>query len=669
MSASLSSSTTTRRAGTLPLPVSASPQPGLLREMLEQFRPQSMIECFLWTSIVVVGQRYWLVTAFQRPHDSLAVAAMYRHHDWPSSPRLSGLASGNLGDGNLWETHGQGLVSFPFASVSLHAFCLRLFGIVGLMVADGLGTLCYYLVVLAFLRLFVRSSLLANCLAFLIAGNILDLGMAEYLRHLPGIPVELRFRGYRIPRPFITEIHFVACMAISLWILGRQDARQSRWTWGCLGGFLALLIQGDFHGFLVMALAVVLLAAVSAVLEYQKLGTIGMCLAVCGLVFLSGSSVFWMQRAFENPDVPRRLGMFTLPRGQLWQLPSGALLQKCLEAAAFMAGFSFLMHRGWKQPSHGTRALALACLAFVAYEAIFILGFTTGKGIQLYHFVDRLTSIISYCWVALLGYLIESFCVLIITLPWRRFTEWFDRWASTGLKTAVLGIAVGGILLAFHDETRSGPNLEHMRVNLYPELTHYRDDFAALTSELNRPEYADCKVAATLDHQVFSWWVSFHKSYSFLPDPFSTTAADGEIERRLVWFLREMNVDETGFLELLHSRMFRNLWLGHDKYQCSKAYQFAPLDDYEAGAIQEYEKSTILDSWVQAVPISEQQRLLRLFKSPGNSADLGQKPRLDLIISTSSPRLPGPNPTEYELVYRNPTFQVWKHGNHQSSGQ
>src|SRR5579862_5530958 len=214
MSASpATSSTTNRLRTTAPLPRQVPAKSGFFREMLEQLRPQSMVECILWMSIVVVGQRYWLVTAFQRPHDSLAVAAMYRHHDMQYYPLISSLAQGNLGEGNLWENRGQGLVSFPFASVSLHAACLRLFGIVGLMVADGLGTLCYYLAVLAFLRLFVRSSLLANCLAFLIAGNILDLGVTEYLRFLPGVPVELRFRGYRIPRPFITEIHFVACMA------------------------------------------------------------------------------------------------------------------------------------------------------------------------------------------------------------------------------------------------------------------------------------------------------------------------------------------------------------------------------------------------------------------------------------------------------------------------
>jgi hypothetical protein len=637
--------------------------------MLEQIRPQSMVECLLWMSIVVVGQRYWLVTAFQRPHDSLTVAAMYRHHDIQYYPLISSLAQGNLGEGNLWENRGQGLVSFPFASVSLHAGCLRLFGIVGLMVADGLGTLCYYLVVLAFLRLFVRSSLLANCLAFLITGNILDLGMAEYLRYLPGVPAELRFRGYRIPRPFITEIHFVACMSLGLWILGRTEARQSRWTWGCLGAFLALLLQGDAHGFLVMGLAIALLTIACVAIEFRNPGKLGVCIGVCGLAFLAASSMFWVQRCFENPDVPRRLGMFTLPRGQTWQLTNTMLLQRCLEAAAFMAGFSFLMHRGWKQPSHGTRALALACLAILAFEAIFILGFTTGKGIQLYHFVDRLSGIISYCWIALLGYLIESFCVLIITLPWRRLAEPLDRWAPVGLKAIVLCIAVGGILLSFHDEARSGPNLSHMRASMYPELKSYRDDFAALTAELAKPAYVDCKVAATLDHQVFAWWVSFHRGYSFLPDPFSTTVPDSEIERRIMWFLHEINADTNTFKELLHSKMFRIMWLGHDKYQCSKAYQFAPLDDYEPEAIEALNNSTILDSWVQAVPVSEQRRLISLFERSEDSTAWGEKPRLDLIITNASPRLPSPSRSGYDLVYRNGTFEVWKQRNQHSTGK
>ncbi len=663
MSTSLSSPSIAKRLQTSPsLPSADFAHSGFLREMLDQLRPQSMVECILWMSIVVVGQRYWLVAAFQRPHDSLGVAAMYRHHDIQYYPLISSLAQGNLGEGNLWENRGQGLVSFPFASVSLHAACLRLFGIVGLMVADGLGTLCYYLVVLAFLRLFVRSSLLANCLAFLITGNILDISLVHQLHALPGVPEELRFRGYRIPRPFMTEIHFVACMGLCLWVLGRPEARRNKWVWACLGVFLAFLLQGDFHGFVVMAMAAGLVGAVSLAFKYRGLGNILVCLSLCAGLFLAASSVFWAQRFMENPDVPRRLGMFSVARGQIWHLQNPLVLQKCLEATAFMAGFSFLMRRGWKQPSHGVRALALGCFAVLAYEAIFVLGFATGKGIQLYHFVDRLAGIVSYCWVALLGFLIESLCVLIVTLPWRAFTERLDRWAPSGVKAVALAIAIGGVFLSFLDEARSGPNLQHMRLTCYPELTNYRDDFAALTSELAKPAYADCKVLATLDHQVFAWWVSFRRGYSFLPDPFSTTVPDAEIERRIMWFLHEMNVSTATFKELLHSRMFRTMWLGHDKYQCSKAYQFAPLDDYDQGALKAYENSTILDSWAQAVPLSEQRRLTRLFECSAGAAELGTKPRLDLIVNLRSPHLPDPNRNEYELIFRNTTFDVWQRG-------
>src|SRR5262249_31605015 len=151
------------------------------------------------------------------------------------------------------------------------AWCLRLFGVVGLMVADGLATLCYFLVVLAFLRLFVRSSLLATCLAFVITGNILDMAIAEYIHALPGVPDELRFRGYRIPRPFITEILFVACLAFGLWIVSRPEARRSKWVWGSLGIGLAFLIQGDFHGFLVMGMAVGLLGAATLIMERRQI--------------------------------------------------------------------------------------------------------------------------------------------------------------------------------------------------------------------------------------------------------------------------------------------------------------------------------------------------------------------------------------------------------------
>ena len=542
------------------------------------------------------------------------------------------------GEGNVWEKSRSGLVSFPFASVSLHAACLRCSESSGSWWPTGLERLCYYLVVLAFCAFCTPRRCWPTAWPFSSPSNIFEIGVANTFGSC-WRTCRTAFRGYRIPRPFITEIHFVACMALCLWILGRPEARQpldlGRWEFsGSAAARRFPRLPGDGSGNNSPGRR-------EHCYEFRGLAGFGRCLVTCGALFLATSSVFWVQRFEENPDVPRRLGMFAVPRGQMWQLGEGATLQKCLEAAAFLAGFSFLMRRVWKQPSHGIRTLALACLAILAYEAIFVLGFALGKGIQLYQFVDRLTGIVSYCWIALLGYLIESFCVLVITLPLGKWTGRLERLAPAGLKALVLGVAIAGILLSFH-EKRMRPNVQHMRLNLYPELTHYRDDFAAMTAELSRPEYAGYRVLATLDHQVFAWWVAFHKGYTFVPDPFSTTVPDAEIERRIAWFLRDMNVSTATFEEFLHSRMFRTMWLGHDKYQCSKAYQFAPLEDYDPSALEAYQKSSVLDSWVQAVPLSEQRRLVHLFEGSPGSAELGDHPRLDLIVSSHSPPLPGP---------------------------
>ena len=69
-------------------------------------------------------------------------------------------------------------------------------------------------------------------------------------------------------------------------------------------------------------------------------------------------------------------------------------------------------------------------------------------------------------------------------------------------------------------------------------IPDYRRDFGALAKELGTPRYSSAVVIGTLDIQVYSWWMTFHRGYSFLPEAFSTTLPDSEIEERLIQFGR-----------------------------------------------------------------------------------------------------------------------------------
>ena len=56
----------------------------------------------------------------------------------------------------------------------------------------------------------------------------------------------------------------------------------------------------------------------------------------------------------------------------------------------------------------------------------------------------------------------------------------------------------------------------------------------------------------------------------------------------------------------------------------------------------------------------EQRRLARRYEAGPSTGAWGDKPRLDLIILSHSPRVPGPDPASYEKVFENASFEVWR---------
>src|SRR5262249_51541301 len=105
-----------------------------------------------------------------------------------------------------------------------------------------------------------------------------------------------------------------------------------------------------------------------------------------------------------------------------------------------------------------------------------------------------------------------------------------------------------------------------------------------------------------------------------------------------------------------------HFWLGHAKYQASRAFTFAPLSDYDEAVQLRIRATSVLDNFKVAVPNSEQRRLVADFET--------LKPelkRLDLVVLSNDESLArfAPPEDQFRLSYRNSTFRVWK----QASGE
>jgi hypothetical protein len=655
-----------------------------LRRFSTYLKPQGWLEISAFLAVVGRSLLYWIVAALQL-QEPLSVTALYRVGDIEYFPLVTALSKLQFGEFALKELQGTGLSSFPFASVWLHALLYRFLGVWGYIAADALVAVVYYgalALVLQVLGVAKRWALVGSLLVVTGVVGTLGSGLSEgmfaaviypyqaivtpiLMALLLGfaflskryqtkkvlwafLPVaivmfsglSLNLWGWRIPRPFVTEIYFLACIGLMGWMM--NSSVTNRWGWLGLGLATAALLQGDLHSAIIMAIAIGALG----IYQFQHHPGLNPIrnLLLCGVSFALGSWPFFLQRRAENLDVPVRLGVFSHDRLHPLFLPGQ--MPYILVAGVIVFG---LLLRRWTQDSKQQRGIELLCgLGIVACFALPISFVVLGKGVQLYHFLDRLTRVL-------------ALALLVFSL---QFASGVQRPAVTPEIKRLLSLGLIGLSIALplREATQLTRVSQHMRSDFpeYQALPNYRQNFTALVQELSKPEYQTVQVLGTLDIQVYAWWVAFRQGFSFLPEAPLTTVGDAEIEERLGIFCRLIGMNTGDFQALLQRNFTHIFWLGHDKHQASGAHRFAPLSDYDPPVQAMIRRTGILNSLNIALPNSERDRLTQQFQA------LGTKPlrarRLDLIIlgTDASVRDFAPPPALFEPLYQNAAFRVWR---------
>lgn len=606
---------------------------------LDQLR--RTIPCLLVLAATLVtgvsAGAYWLVTEWQRPNEPSSVSLLYRYGDTDYLPLIYSLSRLSYKEFAVYETSGTKGVSFPIFFMLPHALLVGLFGDLGFGYADALIAIARFGLLLALVKGFVRNpgtAVATALLAFFVTGP----GAHRLLGPLVPMPVWV----FRYPRPYTTSLAFFGLIltARRFWA-GLQAGERRTISYIVHGGVVALAIQGDLHLGIIAGFATLFLLAAAFVLRPNPVPWIA------GLQFAAGFLVcaapFLIQSIQSDPEVVARWGMFPIRRLSPPFLPPPLSLLSLVIALAGAAWWK----TGRSETPEVERGTLVASLAFLAASlvAMPLSAMILGRGIQIYHFDDRMKSIFTFS---------NCLCLIIV----------FKGLLSTiRFAPAVLGVTTAAIILfqGFSPATKLARVETQPRDwpgNGWEPIPSYRTHLAKLVDELKAPQYADAKVLGTFDQQLGLWWMAMRAGFVFVPDTFLSTVSNAEIETRTIELAKIVGFSNLMFTGKVQEYYFTNRFLGLARWQASRAYQGGADRDYTPAQRARIRETTVIDNHITIVPPPEVERLAARFASYG---PIPSGRRLDLIIlvnEASYSHLGGSLPG-FRKTYANPTFTVY----------
>jgi hypothetical protein len=622
-------------------------------------RPIGVLVVVFTLLVVAKASAYWIGSAIQRPDDPLSTVVLYRGKDIESLPIVRNLANFGLGEPALYESYNSGVLQERLIPWIPHALLFRLFGESGFIVADLLLTPLRFALLAWVFHLCGLPRAVAIAVGALLTCSAID-DFGEVFPRLFGIPI--RFWGLRLPRPFLSE--FFLLLALGAALVALRDLRGGRqvrvWPWAVAGGGLAVLLQCDLYSATALGLAFVgvatgqWLTGSGAVRAALLRG-----LFIASIAALACTATGVLQYLYTNPQSIVRLGLF--PASRLspffidaipWYLVTAALALGSWVLTRWRIGDAAALAPAQRTAQHLMLAMSVGALLAMPLTTVLI-----GKGIQLYHYRDVFTRCLS---LTLVIYGLHAGEAAWRWIRRRQRVPTPGAGVVDGLSwSVVVASASLCVLFAWRFAVVNPTRSDHMRSD-FPEwaaLPDYRGPFVELAKELASERYDQRPVLGTFDHQVWAWWVTFRGGYSYLADACTSNVTNDELETRSIQLAKLHGMTQDEFAAFARRRYVMIFWMSCSRYQGTRAYAYAPLEDYTPEDQERIRTTPDYWNFAVALPLSQQERLRKRFEAE----TLMDLPRLDLIVTTRDGSLvtDAPSADLFELSYENRLFQVW----------
>jgi uncharacterized membrane protein YsdA (DUF1294 family) len=301
-----------------------------------------------------------------------------------------------------------------------------------------------------------------------------------------------------------------------------------------------------------------------------------------------------------------------------------------------------LMPWAFQEGTARERDLTLVLLSMVggAFLAPLAMVALTHKSIQDYHFVQQLNDAV----------VLGVFLTIAMIMLSSRLRGWI-------VVVAAVALAATGAAQIMQDVQAAVGKTTQQRVWGFPAMPNYRNDLAGLLRELDSEKYLRYNVLGTFDQQLSMLWITKRDHTLFIPDTFLSLVSDRLIEERTIALSKLVGMSEEEFNQKANENYFQKRFLTLAKWQATRNYLAAPLEDYSADQLRNVLRTRrVMDSWRVAMPRSEEDRLRNAYRVARVG---GEAP--DLVILTNAGTYSNLSPPSgaFALVYTNDSFRVF----------
>ncbi len=530
------------------------------------------------------------------------------------------------------------IITFPFLSLIWHAILFKFFGYYSFIILEFVFKFLTFVILYKIFRKLDINTIFSILFSFLILAlpsffyliGLLNFKNLELLNQLIGNNL-----GNRFPRPLVT--FFYLSLFLYFLICFFKDNKKHKIIYILPISIVLFFLANSFFYLFISCSLLLFILLISRLQEnfFVFIRNNILILSYSIVIILIGLLLVSFQSFYGEADYSRRVGLFEINFEQKIFLFKYFLLSLLNLEIIILIFFSFSLNFFLKKIFLQRNIISILNIFFYLFIcsiiAPFVFVFLSSKVISLYHFFDLIIFTGAY-------YILLYFIILF-----------YYKFKS--LLTNPILIYIFFFICCFVVFF----NNRFVAVNITQ-----RHDINIINSFLIKNNIENTsKILFTNDLRIINLWLYHKNKYLSVPEGFSNSLTDHQVEQSLFSLFRSLNIDNVGlnkFLDLKISdgRSFFSTFLFIYKYQANSLKHFSGINDYLPDQRLKILNTSPLRASSNVMPENEKSDIIKKYQSFNN--EIMNDP--DIIIINKNLFITFHSP-KYLKVYDTINFSIY----------